>query len=48
MGDPGGPGEGRCERMEEKLKSIEVALEAPADFTSPDVLYEDLVKGIRK
>ena len=41
MGDPGGPGEGRCERMEEKLKSIEVELEAPADFTSPDVLYED-------
>ena len=48
MGDPGGPGEGRCERMEEKLKSIEVELEAPADFTSPDVLYEDLVKSIRK
>ena len=34
--------------MEEKLKSIEVELEAPADFTSPDVLYEDLVKSIRK
>ena len=34
--------------MEEKLKSIEVELEAPADFTSPDVLYEDLVKNIRK
>lgn len=34
--------------MEEKLKSIEVELEAPADFTSPDVLYEDLVRSIRK
>ena len=34
--------------IREKLKSIEVELEAPKDFTSPDVLYEDLVKSIRK
>ena len=28
---------------ENKLKTIESELEAPADFTSPDVLYRDLV-----
>ncbi len=33
---------------EDKLKNIEVELEAPADFTSPEVLYEDLVKSIKK
>ena len=31
-----------------KLKNIEIELEAPADFTSPEVLYDDLVKSIRK
>ena len=33
---------------ENKLKTIESELEAPADFTSPDVLYRDLVASIRK
>ena len=33
---------------EDKLKNKEVELEAPADFTSPEVLYEDLVKSIKK
>ena len=33
---------------ENKLKTIEGELEAPADFTSPDVLYRDLVASIRK
>ena len=33
---------------ENKLKTIEGELEAPADFTSPDVLYRDLVANIRK
>lgn len=33
---------------ENKLKSIETELEAPADFTSPEVLYADLVKSIKK
>ena len=33
---------------ENKLRNIEVELEAPADFTSPEVLYEDLVRSIRK
>ena len=33
---------------ENKLKTIEGDLEAPADFTSPDVLYRDLVASIRK
>ena len=27
---------------------VDVELEAPADFTSPDVLYEDLIKTIRR
>ncbi len=27
---------------------LETELEAPADFTSPDVLYEDLIKSIRR
>ena len=27
---------------------LDVELEAPADFTSPDVLYEDLIKTIRR
>lgn len=31
-----------------KLKKIEVELEAPADFTSPEILYDDLVKSIKK
>ncbi len=33
---------------EDKLKKIETELEAPADFTSPEVLYEDLVRSIKK
>ena len=33
---------------ENKLKTIESELEAHADFTSPDVLYRDLVASIRK
>ena len=33
---------------EDKLKNIEVELEAPADFTSPEILYADLVKSIKK
>ena len=33
---------------ENKLRNIEVELEAPADFTSPEVLYDDLVRSIRK
>ena len=33
---------------ENKLRNIEVELAAPADFTSPEVLYEDLVRSIRK
>jgi len=33
---------------EDKLKGIEMELEAPADFTSPEALYEDLVKSIKK
>ena len=33
---------------ENKLKTIEGELEAPADFTSPDILYRDLVASIRK
>ena len=27
---------------------FEQELEAPADFTSPEVLYEDLIKAIKK
>ena len=27
---------------------LDVELEAPADFTSPDVLYDDLIKTIRR
>ena len=27
---------------------LDTELEAPADFTSPDVLYEDLIKSIRR
>ncbi len=43
------PHERRCENMaEDKLKNIEVELEAPADFTSPEILYADLVKSIKK
>ena len=33
---------------EDKLKKIETELEAPADFTSPETLYEDLVRSIKK
>lgn len=33
---------------EDKLKNIEAELEAPADFTSPEILYEDLVRSIKK
>ncbi|RGY99046.1 bifunctional (p)ppGpp synthetase/guanosine-3',5'-bis(diphosphate) 3'-pyrophosphohydrolase [Clostridium sp. AM58-1XD] len=33
---------------ETKPAKIEQELEAPADFTSPEVLYEDLVRAIRK
>ena len=33
---------------EDKLKNIEAELEAPADFTSPEILYADLVKSIKK
>ena len=33
------------EHFEERL---EQELEAPASFTSPEVLYEDLVRSIRK
>lgn len=31
-----------------KLNKIETELEAPADFTSPETLYDDLVKSIKK
>lgn len=31
-----------------KLKNIEIELEAPADFTSPEILYADLVRSIKK
>lgn len=31
-----------------KLKKIEIELEAPADFTSPEILYDALVKSIKK
>lgn len=30
------------------MKEIEMELEAPKDFTSPEVLYEDLVRSIKK
>ena len=33
---------------ESKLKNIEIELETPADFTSPEDLYEELVKMIRR
>ena len=33
---------------ENKLQTIEGELEAPADFTSPDVLYQDLLTSIKK
>ncbi len=33
------------ERME---KNVDVELENPADFTSPEVLYQDLIQSIRK
>lgn len=33
---------------ENKLQKIEIELEAPADFTSPEELYGDLVKSIKK
>ena len=26
------------------MKKLDIELEAPADFTSPEVLYQDLVK----
>lgn len=29
-------------------EKLDIELEAPADFTSPEVLYQDLVKTIRK
>ena len=31
-----------------QLNKIETELEAPADFTSPETLYDDLVKSIKK
>lgn len=33
---------------EEKREKLDIELEAPADFTSPEVLYDDLIKTIRK
>lgn len=30
---------------EDKLKNIEAELEAPADFTSPEILYADPLRG---
>ena len=30
------------------LKKIENSLDTPADFTSPEVLYDELIKKIRK
>ena len=29
-------------------EKLDIELEAPADFTSPEVLYQDLVKTIHK
>ena len=29
-------------------KKVDIVLETPADFTSPEVLYQDLIKSIRK
>ena len=33
---------------ESRVKKLDGELENPADFTSPDVLYEDLIQSIRK
>lgn len=33
---------------QETLKTVEKELEAPADFTSPEILYDDLIKSIRR
>ena len=33
---------------ENKLKEIVTELEAPADFTSPEVLYDELVASIKR
>ena len=41
--------EEKVKRMEEnKLKEIVTELEAPADFTSPEVLYDELVASIKR
>ena len=29
-------------------KKVDIVLDTPADFTSPEVLYQDLIKSIRK
>ena len=29
-------------------EKLDIELEAPADFTSPEVLYQDLINTIRK
>ena len=29
-------------------EKLDIELEAPADFTSPEVLYQDLIRAIRK
>jgi len=36
------------EKERPEQRKVDVDLEAPADFTSPDVLYEELVRSIRR
>ncbi len=36
------------EKERPEKRKVDVDLEAPADFTSPDVLYEELVRSIRR
>ena len=32
----------------DKIKKLDQEIEAPADFTSPEVLYNELIAAIRK
>ena len=32
----------------DKIKKLDCEIEAPADFTSPEVLYNELIAAIRK
>ena len=36
------------EKERPEQRKVDVDLEAPADFTSPDALYEELVRSIRR